>query len=91
MRRQYVENILDEYKLNSGKGRTYIAEAVELYYPGCALKELYSEIAARHGTTVSAVARCVSLSAASAEAAETVTPKELIARVKERILFENNE
>ncbi len=84
-----VVDVLDEYGLPHIKGFGYLAEAVELY-DGNTMKNLYAEIARRHSTSVSAVARSMSMCAAMSVDGN-LTPKEIVVRVKERILFDMHE
>ncbi len=66
-------------------------EAIDLYAPEISLNDIYSDIAAKHNTTANAVARCISLCVDAADTEYKLTAKELIARVKDRIMFDLNE
>ena len=78
--------------IKRGKALEYFTDAVELYdSDGDSLKRVYAAVAARRGVSVGAVGRSCSLAVANAELDGKMTAKELIALIKERILFEFDE
>lgn len=91
MRNEKIKKLLDGYGLPHGAGYAYLCDAVELYQTGDSVEQVYREIALRHCKTPSAVAKAVSLCVGSADSDTDIKPKALIARVKERILFEFDE
>ena len=87
MREKTVKLLREYIKSADGYGFDCLVDAVEMYSAEKTLKSVYAEIALSRCKSVCAVEKAV----AEAETDTPETPKAFIARVKERILFENKE
>ncbi|MCH5165762.1 MAG: hypothetical protein J1G01_05115 [Clostridiales bacterium] len=82
---------LDKY-IKHGKAFDYLVDAIEMYdLSGDTLKRVFGEVAKKHNVSVCATERLVALAAANADTEKRMTAKELIAFIKERIMFEIDE
>ena len=89
--RERIKTGLNKY-IKRGKALEYFTDAVELYESGGdSLKRVYAEVAIKRGVKAGAVERSCSLAVAEADSDVQMTAKELIALIKERILFEIDE
>lgn len=83
--------MLRQYIKRSSVGFDCLVDAVEMYSADRTLKSVYAEIALSRCKSVCAVEKAVAAAVSEAETDVPETPKAFIARVKERILFENKE
>ena len=88
--REKTVKLLREY-IKSADGYDCLVDAVEMYSAEKTLKSVYAEIALSRCKSVCAVEKAVAVAVSEAETDTPETPKAFIARVKERILFENKE
>lgn len=93
MREKTVKLLREYIKSADGYGFDCLVDAVEMYSAEKTLKSVYAEIALSRCKSVCAVEKAVAVAVAVSEAETDTpeTPKAFIARVKERILFENKE